>query len=314
MFREEQFPREVIILKEAELLQKVQAIFARTGKANLLVPNGDDGAVFSAKNQVIACADVAVEGVHFNLEWSSLYEVGRKITAANLADVCAMGGWPEFLLVTLVLPEKYLADALDLARGIAAEADLVGAQVIGGDLSSGRELSISITALGETVKPLLRSGAKVGDAVYVSSLPGLSAAGLEILRSGKSAESEIHRSAVNQHKAPALDYQKYKSNFAKLNCAIDVSDGLTTDAEHIAAASNVKIDLSSTALQKSQLKEIDPVNFLNWILHGGEDHVLLGTSDSNLPGFIEIGKVLEGTGVTLDGKEITSGGYSHAWN
>lgn len=302
-----------MILKEAELLQEVQAIFARTGKANLLVPNGDDGAVFSARNQVIACADVAVEGVHFKLEWSSLYEVGRKITAANLADVCAMGGWPEFLLVTLVLPDKYLEDALDLARGIADEADLVGAQVIGGDLSSGRELSISITALGETVKPLLRSGAKIGDAVYISSLPGFSAAGLEILRSGRKIDSEIQRSAINQHKAPSLDYERYKASFAKLNCAIDVSDGLTTDAEHIATASHVKIDLSSNALRKSELKEIDPVNFLNWVLHGGEDHVLLGTSDRDLPEFIEIGKVLEGSGVTLDGKEIASGGYSHAW-
>jgi thiamine-monophosphate kinase len=99
-------------LREAELIEQIQSIFARTGKANLVVPNGDDGAVFTSEKQVVACADVAVEGVHFRPKWSSLFEVGRKITAANLADICAMGGWPNFLLVTVVLPEKYLSNAL----------------------------------------------------------------------------------------------------------------------------------------------------------------------------------------------------------
>lgn len=314
MIREEQILRRVEVLKESELIQQVQAIFARTGKANLLVPNGDDGAVFTAKNPVVVCADVAVEGVHFKAEWSSLYEVGRKITAANLADIFAMGGLPNFLLVTLVLPEKYLGQATDLAKGIAAEADFVGAQVIGGDISSGEKLSISITALGETEKPLLRSGAKVGDLLWVSTLPGFSAAGLELLRSGKSPESEIARRAINQHKAPTLDYAKYRDSFLELSSAIDVSDGLSTDAGHIAAASKVRIDLNSQALRASELKDIDPTNFLDWVLHGGEDHVLLGTSDKKVPGFIEIGKVLEGSGVTLDGRAMKSEGYSHAWN
>ncbi|NDG09572.1 MAG: thiamine-phosphate kinase, partial [Actinobacteria bacterium] len=91
-------------MREAELIEQIQSIFARTGKANLIVPNGDDGAVFTSEKQVVACADVAVEGVHFRPKWSSLFEVGRKITAANLADICAMGGWPNFLLVTVVLP------------------------------------------------------------------------------------------------------------------------------------------------------------------------------------------------------------------
>jgi thiamine-monophosphate kinase len=240
--------------------------------------------------------------------------VGRKITAANLADICAMGGWPNFLLVTVVLPEKYLSGALDLAKGIAQEADLVGAQVIGGDLSSGAELSISITALGETTKPLLRSGAKVGDSLYVSSLPGSSAAGLFLLNSGKEIGTELARKAVLQHKAPTIEYQKYRNIFAKLNCAIDVSDGLVSDAAHLAQASNVGIDLHSEILRRSELRELDAENCLDWVLNGGEDHVLLGTSTVAVPGFIEIGKVLEGSGVTLDGKEITAGGFAHSWS
>jgi thiamine-monophosphate kinase len=300
-------------MKEAELLGEIQAIFARPRKTNLLVPNGDDGAVFTSNKQVITCADVAVEGVHFNPEWSSLFEVGRKITAANLADVCAMGGWPEFLLVTVVLPERYLESALELAEGIAHEAELVGAQVIGGDLSSGSELSISITAIGETTNPLLRSGAKVGDSIYISSLPGLSAAGLYLLQNEKRAESPLELRAVAQHRSPNLDYFQYRESFARLNSAIDVSDGLLTDSGHIAEASGIRIDLDSAILGSSELKAIDAEKFLSWVLNGGEDHVLLGTSGEVVPGFIKIGEVVSGSGVTLDGNEIAAGGYTHSW-
>lgn len=301
-------------MKEAELLEQIQAVFARTGKANLIVPNGDDGAVFASEKQVIACADVAVEGVHFKVGWSSLFEIGRKITAANLADICAMGGWPNFLMVTVALPEKYLSGVLDLAKGIAHEADLVGAQVIGGDLSTGAELSISITALGETTKPLLRSGAKAGEALYVSSIPGSSAAGLYLLNSGKEVRTELERKAVLEHKVPTIEYQKYLDSYSKLSSAIDVSDGLITDAGHLANASKVQIDLNSEAFRMSELREIDGERFFDWVLNGGEDHVLLGTSSEEISGFIEIGKVLSGSGVTLDGNEIKAGGFTHSWS
>ena len=300
-------------MNEAELLEQIQATFARPRKSNLVVPNGDDGAVFTSNQQVIVCADVAVEGVHFRLDWSSHFEVGRKITAANLADVCAMGGWPDFLLVTAVIPERYADSVVELAEGIAHEADLVGAQVIGGDISSGDVLSVSITALGQTQKPLLRSGARPGDRVLVSELPGLSAAGLDILSSGVRAESNLKVRAVAQHKSPRIDYQKYRDSFSRLNSAIDVSDGLLTDAGHIASASNVCVELESGRLEASELKEVDPEKFLEWVLNGGEDHVLLGTAIDPIPGFIEIGKVRAGSGICLDGKEISAGGYSHSW-
>lgn len=305
-------------MNEAELLTQIQGIFKRPGKSNLIVPNGDDGAVFSASRKVIACADVAVEGVHFDLGWSSYFEVGRKITAANLADICAMGGWPEFLLVTVTLNDRHLSGALDLAEGIAQEADLVGAEVIGGDISSGDQLAISITALGETDKPILRSGAKVGDRVFVSHLPGLSATGLEILRRKLEVDSDLKERAVAQHKSPAIDYFRYREAYPLLNSAIDVSDGLIIDAAHIASSSGVRIEIDSNSLKKSELSEVDSDHYLSWVMAGGEDHVLLGTSSQTVPGFIEVGKVFEGSGVTLDGRELKrdelrAGGWSHSW-
>lgn len=301
-------------MQERELLKQIQSIFARTGKPSLIVPNGDDGAVFSSDQKVIACADVSVEGVHFNLEWSNFFEVGRKITAANLADICAMGGWPNFLLVTLVLPTRHLSGAIEIARGIAHEADLVGAQVIGGDISSGSELSISITALGQTERPLLRSGAKVGEFLLVSELPGLSAAGLTLLAGNAAADSKLAKAAMTQHKSPKVNYEKYRLAYEKLSSAIDISDGLITDAGHIAESSEVQIALQSDALRSSELQALDETNFMRWVLEGGEDHVLLGTAKEAIDGFTVIGRVLQGRGVTLDGKEISAGGYSHSWS
>lgn len=300
-------------MKEAELIAQVQAIFARAPRPNLVVGNGDDGAVFNAIESVVACSDVAVEGVHFDLNWSSPFEIGRKITAANLADIYAMGGQPTFLLVTVALGERHLRGIFDLARGIAHEADLVGAQVIGGDISKGCELSISITALGQTSRPILRSGAKVGERLLVSALPGLSAAGLTLLRSGEVLDSDLKVRAVAQHKAPTLEYLKYQSAFAKLSSAIDISDGLLIDAGHIAQASGVGIDLSGDALRRSELSQIDKQGYLQWVLTGGEDHVLLGTSADSLAGFVEIGSVVAGQGVSLDGTIQKIEGYSHDW-
>ncbi len=296
---------------EPEILEEIQSIFSRGEDKNLIVPNGDDGAVFISEKQIVVSADVAVSDIHFKESWSSKFEIGRKITAANLADICAMGGWPKYLIATLVLPAE--EGVLDLARGIAKEADLVGARVIGGDLSVGKELSISITAIGETTRPITRSGAKVGDRVFASSLPGGSAAGLHLLKSNIELDSKYKENLVAQHKAPIIDYLKYQSAFKNLNAAIDISDGLLIDASHIAKSSNVRINLSQKILEKSELQKLDEKLYLDWVLRGGEDHILLCTSSRSIPDFIEIGVVEVGKGIAIDGTEIEIGGYIHQW-
>ena len=181
---------------EADLITALSSIFSRRQDESILVGIGDDAAVVKAHLTPIALAsDMAVEGTHFNRNWSSLYEIGAKITSANLADIFAMGGRPEYLLVAAALPQNFSVEELEeLALGIADEVSSVDAYVVGGDLTHSDRIVISMSVFGSVPQPVLRSGARVGDHVVISKLPGESAAGLDLLRRGiLDANSAEHR-------------------------------------------------------------------------------------------------------------------------
>ena len=170
---------------ESELIAALTAVF-KSSDLRVLIGIGDDGAVIAPSPlKSVLATDMAVEGVHFNRDWSTLREIGAKITAANLADIFAMGGDPKYLLVSAGLtPDFGIPEITELATGIAEEAALVGASVVGGDISRAEQLVISISVFGEVENPITRSGAKVGDSVIISGLPGRSAAGLLQLKNG----------------------------------------------------------------------------------------------------------------------------------
>ena len=323
-------------MREEEVLNRVRAIFdvshsedsgAAENVKKVIVGNGDDGAVVDFQSGLtVLSTDMAVENIHFRSEWSSPLEIGRKITAANLADICAMGGWPEYLLVAVAFPQEYIDELEELARGIADEAAKVGAIVIGGDLSQGKELVISITAIGRTARAIERSGAQAGDAVMISHLPGWSKAGLMILSHRLPQTSELSQRARAQHCSPDIPYSAYRRVFPFINSATDISDGLLIDVKHIARASKVAINLESSLIEKSEsftaLQELlsgfeeEKSAALEYVLSGGEDHVLLMTTSQpeKCDGFTKIGTVQFGEGVLLDGKEVTGEtGYQHSW-
>lgn len=310
-------------MREREVLERIRAIFdSAPTTPEIIVGNGDDGAVLSLSNLTVLSTDMAVEGIHFRTLWSTPEEIGRKITAANLADICAMGGWPKYLLVALAFPSDYLHSLERLAKGIADEAAKVGARVIGGDLSQGKELVVSITAIGTTTQPILRSGAKVGDTVVISHLPGFSGAGLALLNRGDDINDALQRQAVEQYCAPELDYAKYRSAFKHLHAATDISDGLIVDAAHIAVASKVALEIETSLLEiHPDFEELlrlcgDRNKAIELVLAGGEDHVLLATTDSpsGIEGFIQIGRVIAGHGIYIDGKKRDEEtGYQHSW-
>ena len=304
---------------EEVLIRRLREVFNTTFQSGVEVGIGDDAAIFSATGpRLVATVDTAVEGIHFRRNWSSPFQIGAKLTTASLADVFAMGGEPKYLLVAAAIPECDNKEIIEeLAKGIRSVADRFQVSVIGGDLSKSEKLLLSITALGEIDRtPLTRSGAKVGQIVYVSALPGLSAAGLATL----SRNLDRPKFVIDAHLNPKLTRPERLMGVA--SAMSDISDGLSIDALHIAQESKVAIHFSKDLISKagdfSYLSEIaDEFNedVFNWILNGGEDHFFIATVDSSITddalGF-PIGRVDVGDGrVFLDGVEIEKGGYQH---
>src|ERR687890_2036195 len=143
-------------------------VLAQAGTARAAqVGPGDDAAVLRTPDRrVVATTDVLVEGRHFRRDWSSAEDIGHKAAAANLADVVAMGAVPTALLVGLACPAATpIATLTGLADGLWAEAGVVGAGLVGGDVASSAQLMVSVTALGSLQgrAPVTRGGARPGD-------------------------------------------------------------------------------------------------------------------------------------------------------
>jgi thiamine-monophosphate kinase len=246
---------------------------------------------------------MAVEGTHFNLEWTGAFDIGRKITAANLADIYAMGALPQYLVVAVTLTGSESMDWIrDLAHGIAHEAKSCGAAVVGGDLTRGAIKVIAITAIGEVEKAITRSGAHVGDSIYLSSLPGWSAAGLAVIE--RDGVDDLEAYAIEQFCAPSVDYSAAAAlAHAGATSMCDVSDALVTQAAQMSAASGLAFAFNKDAftadsefIALNELANKEGVDVWQWIFAGGEDHVFLATG-VGLPGLC-VGTVIEGSGVT----------------
>ena len=296
-------------LGEFEVIDRLRKKFHNN--SSVLVPSGDDAAVVATTDgDVVMTTDIAVEGVHFRSDWSTPIEIGQRITAQNFSDIVAMGAWPVAIVVGVVVPLDTPLNFLDaLTAGIEDECKKVDASVVGGDLSSGNQLVISITAIGHRrgVAPVLRSKAQVGDDVYISGRLGYSAAGLACLMHG----SRSPREAVSSYLTINLDYQLGPAAAqAGAHSMIDVSDGLVADAGHIATQSGVTIDLDSKAIAPDEfltgLASTLGADPWQWVLAGGEDHNLLaagGAGAAAPTGFRRIGRVISGGGeVLVDGQ------------
>jgi thiamine-monophosphate kinase len=263
---------------------------------------GDDAAVLLAPDgRVVATTDLMVQGRDFRLDWSSAYDVGWKSAAQNLADIAAMGAVPTALLVGLVAPGSTPVTWVEhLADGLAAACAGTGATVVGGDLSSGEALVVSVTALGDLQgrPPVLRSGARPGEVVAVAGRLGWSAAGLALLHAGR---ADVAPRLVSAHLRPEPPYAGGPAAaVAGATSLLDVSDGLLRDSGRMATASGVTLDLDLDVLQEraallSAAAEAlgDHDLGLRWVLTGGEDHPLLATFPSTeLPdGYQAIGRV-----------------------
>jgi thiamine-monophosphate kinase len=290
---------------EEQVISEISSIFSTLyqNDPRVLVGIGDDAAVVATDQHSVITTDMAIEDVHFKLEWSTAYQIGSKITVANLADIYAMGADPQYLVVALTLTgNEEMQWIKALAQGIADTAAKSNAVVVGGDLSRAEKVMISITAVGTSRLHITRSGARVGDSIYLSALPGWSRAGFEIL-SRNLPESPAFTHALSQFKSPELDPAVMRS-FKSAHALCDVSDSLMAQAEQISGASLVSFEIDPKKIEKcdgfadlAAVAETIGCDVWDLVLGGGEDHVLLATG-ANLPG-ICIGKVVIGRGVTV---------------
>jgi thiamine-monophosphate kinase len=282
-------------LGEDALLERLFPVLP-FGSATLLGP-GDDAAVLAVPDgRVVVTTDVLVEGRHFRLDWSDGVDVGWRAAVQNLADVAAMGARPTALLVALVVPPDLpVRWVVDLASGLA-QACPPGVGVVGGDLSGGAELVVSVTALGdlEGRAPVRRSGARAGDVVAHAGVRGRSAAGYALLAAGHAGrqgegqgghQGEAERDAVLAYLRPVCPLQAgVVAATGGATAMLDVSDGLLRDAGRLARASGVVVRLDepeaafpddwAALAGAAQDLGVDPAV---WVLTGGEDHGLLAT-------------------------------------
>lgn len=324
---------------EIELIARLAQIFG-VAPPEVILGIADDCAALDlgGSDYLLWTVDTLVEGVHFDLAYMSLGQLGRKSLAVNLSDIAAMGGKPAYTLLSLGWPpDRDLAGALEFGEGLAACARDYQVAVIGGDtVSSPPGVTIAVTVLGKVPKSALlqRSGAKPGDLVYVTGILGEAAAGLELLRQNLDLDPDLREPLVKAHldPQPQVAAGGLLAREGLATAGIDLSDGVATDLMHICRLSGVgarlaaeEIPLSPGVRAVAHMVGKDP---LDLALQGGEDFQLLFTSSpeqaSRVPDFFRraglavprrIGEISPGKEVVLiaENKEkiISGGGYNH---
>lgn len=290
---------------------------------------GDDCALLPDDGGALAVStDLSVEGVHFRLEWIEPAEAGWRACAGALSDLAAVGAHPIGVLSAVMVPAGGREeDLVALAGGIGAAAAAAGAVVVGGDLSAGPGWSMTVTVIGRAERPVARAGATPGDGLWVTGALGGARAALEAWRRGESPAADARRAFA--HPEPRIAAGRWLST-AGARAMLDLSDGLAGDAGHLAAASDVKIELALEAVPVAaaaiaEAKRLG-VPVQQFAAEGGEDYELLVALPQDFGAdaarefeaacriaLTRVGTVTRGSGVhaELAGRRLTLHGYDH---
>ncbi|MEO0225787.1 MAG: thiamine-phosphate kinase [candidate division WOR-3 bacterium] len=294
----------------------------KVGGRGIKVGIGDDCCVL--KDGTVISIDSFVEGIHFDLGYFDYYSLGWRLMAAALSDLAAMAASPLVSLISLMLPSKMKIGSIDnFYRGAEKLAMRFNCPIGGGDTDSANRLVISIAVVGKTDKPKLRSAAQPGDLLYITGYPGLSEVGRLVLKKRWSTRRFI--SAINKHLTPLPRINEALRLKRSIKAMIDTSDGLSTDACHIARESRARvvIDWSKVPVHKEvrAFCSLFGLKIKDFIMAAGEDFELLFTSRRGLPGRIgslklsQIGYITKGNGLFVkDGgkiQKVNPTGYEH---
>jgi len=268
----------------------------------ILAGIGDDAAAIKQGNRkILITTDMLLEGIHFDLSFTTFYQLGRKFLAVNISDIFAMGGVPKYFFISIGIPKNYKQEDInELYAGILKIAGKCGIAIAGGDTCASRQgLILSGTLVGNADKIITRAGARAGDGIFVTSTLGDSAMGLQLLR-GQRAGIRGQNLKTGNWKLGNLDSKKVLPLIGKhltpepaplkktsgVTSMIDISDGLLIDLNHICDESRVgavlykdKIPVSRELVYAAKTLKKDPLDFA---LKGGEDYALLFTAPPDM--------------------------------
>ncbi|MFC2048807.1 thiamine-phosphate kinase [Elusimicrobiota bacterium] len=289
---------------------------------NIVVGNGDDCAVLKYGNKLLLfTTDSIVEDIHFKKDWFTPLQIGKKAVEINVSDIAAMGGKPKYMLVSLFLPKNTeLSYIKAVYRGLKKCCDKYSIALIGGNMSEGSQLILSLTLIGEVSKAdlTLRNGAKPGDNIYITGPLGKAAAGMDaiILNTKKQCSLKDAFLEPEAKLTQASKIAKYATSM------IDLSDGLVSDLNHIIIESGCGAILEEETIPVNnsvkKLAQRSGKKALDYALYGGEDYELLFTvSPENLKlmDAIFIGKITKGKDLILENRsgriKLKEKAYNH---
>ena len=281
-----------------ELIHDITGKFKNTKQSSwqqLLIGIGDDAAAWQGDSHIqLATTDSMVQGTHFDLSNITWEELGWKALAVNLSDIAAMGGTPKYALLSVALPgELEVENVAQFCHSAASLAAKFGVAIVGGNISTAPNIVITITVFGssKTRSILKRSTATAGEQIAVTGNLGLSAAGLKMFKEKISLDAQVAGILRKAHLQPVPKIKEGQILAQHgVKTAIDISDGLIADLEHICEASKVGAKIKVVQLPVHPMVKANFPDYHELALYGGEDYELLFTADKNI--IVQVRKAL----------------------
>lgn len=325
-------------LSERKLIEQIRR--SARGGEGVVTGIGDDCAVLRipSGHEVLVTTDFSIENVHFRRDWHPPELVGWRCLTRGLSDIAAMGGEPRAVFLSLAVtgdvPQRWVSRFL---KGLLKLAKEFNVPLAGGDTAQSTEgIQADIIVIGSVPKgkAILRSGAKPGDQIYVTGKLGAAAAILknlqqsELIRSKPSRAKRMLVPIIRQLRPlPRLEIGQWLRERGMVSAMIDLSDGLSTDLDHLCEESRVGAEIEAEAIPRARLirsaknrSAKNPVA-LEFALHGGDDYELLFTSTAEVPSKVagvqvtRIGRITKSPRMRLlsDGKaqRLKAGGWEH---